>query len=418
LVITVSRCRTSVLSCPIEQVLVNGLCIERVPPGQRCRHSLQCYDASECSTDTHRCVCATGMHLIGEYCRKLLSDDPCNQTSSVRQTFIILRPPRGSECKLGYCLCPENSELIGSYCVSTKATCAMNQVMVNKRCFNTAELGQPCQVTDQCKGNGECTYAGICSCPSGKKEVDGFCQVTLGLQCPVSQIQIGEVCYPRVKPSSNCTHPEQCLDGSTCTNNTCTCPSSRRLVNNYCVSASAGFCNETQISINGECLELQQPGHSCTNNIQCLGSSTCPTELHYLEFFQLLIDGHCYNYAYVHQYCVHNQQCIGGAQCRNNFCACEPGYIWENTSCVNANGNCAPNQIHINGMCYDLLYIGQYCYFSQQCLGGSICRNGYCQCPSGTTKTGSRCVFSNTTACTATQVGVNGTCYERAPIGA
>ena len=69
-------------------------------------------------------------------------------------------------------------------------------------------------------------------------------------------------------------------------------------------------------------------------------------------------------------------------------------------------------------MCYDLLYIGQYCYFSQQCLGGSICRNGYCQCPSGTTKTGSRCVFSNTTACTATQVGVNGTCYERAPIGA
>ena len=78
------RCQTSALSCPDNQVSVNGVCINRVVPGQMCQDTAQCFDGAECTTNTRFCVCARGMNLISGFCRRLSSDDPCDQATMVR----------------------------------------------------------------------------------------------------------------------------------------------------------------------------------------------------------------------------------------------------------------------------------------------------------------------------------------------
>ncbi|GMR40359.1 hypothetical protein PMAYCL1PPCAC_10554, partial [Pristionchus mayeri] len=67
----------------------------------------------------------------------------------------------------------------------------------------------------------------------------------------------------------------QCIDGSSCVNQQCACvDSSKMIINAYCLSPGAG-CSQTQTRANGQCISFVKPGWTCRYEAQCVGGSTC-----------------------------------------------------------------------------------------------------------------------------------------------
>ncbi|CAL6082714.1 Conserved_hypothetical protein [Hexamita inflata] len=156
----------------------------------------------------------------------------------------------------GSCVCPPNSNVIGTACV-----CSISgQTMINGQCV--------CQTSGAFVNNNICTcgvnsinISNSCSCPSGANLVNGVCTCS-NINAYIS--------------GNQCVCPiNSYLDG-----NTCTCPSNSQIVNNQCV------CNQItgQIINNGVC-QCKTIG-AFVNNGACIcgqyavntsDTCTCPT---------------------------------------------------------------------------------------------------------------------------------------------
>ncbi|VDM45899.1 unnamed protein product [Toxocara canis] len=485
----VCRPAVSPVTCPNGQVSMNGMCVQRVAPGQPCQGNAQCLDGSSCVNSY--CICPEGMNNINGYCRKLSFTDHCNEAISIElngRCASVQKPGGycqrseqclgGSICTNGYCSCPSTSTLFNGYCVHS-GKCPENQVDSNGRCYQRSYIGGYCMISEQCMGGSECTYAALCQCPYGtqvfdlkfvaslpltfkwtqqnvvvellmrsllhhyctsylaRKEVDGNCRRIKGTNiCLDEEVLVNDTCVERVIPGQNCNHTEQCLGDSSCLNSVCVCPPGTQLLESYCVPLKRSlFCNETEMELNGECLKYARPGHNCTDNLQCLASSTCPTGVCECSYgytnvmgyciiigigraprecrnSEILINDHCFNKAYIGQYCIYTKQCQGGSSCINSYCACASGSTIQGSRCLTDTNSCEVNQVKVNGQCYNTSEIGQLCQIAPQCLGGSICASNICVCPQGTHQESAMCVRDANT-CSAEQVSINGQCYKK-----
>uniref|UniRef100_A0A0N5AHW5 EB domain-containing protein n=1 Tax=Syphacia muris TaxID=451379 RepID=A0A0N5AHW5_9BILA len=185
--------------------------------------------------------------------------------------------------------------------------------------------------------------------------------------------------------------------------------------NNMCVYYN-GNCSANQVYFNGICYDVATIGQRCIIEQQCQGGSSCisnycqcPTGSRctspggtVCNANQVNINGFCYNTVYVGYACQYTQQCLGGSTCTNGYCQCANGYTQDGIN------------LYVNGYCYNYANIGESCQVSQQCQGGSTCNGRYCQCP-----TGNMCLTIDASArnCSGNQVLVNGVCYTYAVIG-
>ncbi|CAL6084213.1 Conserved_hypothetical protein [Hexamita inflata] len=193
----------------------------------------------------------------------------------------------------GSCVCPPNSNVIGTACVCS----IIGQTMQNGLCS--------CATTGAFVNNGVCScgvnginVSNTCSCPSGANLVNGVCTCS-----NINEYILGNQCV--------------CPTYSSLIGNTCTCPSNSQIINNKCV------CNQIsgQIMNNGVC-QCQTLGAfvqvgTCVCGQYALNTSntcTCPT-----------------NSTLVNNICTCDK--IIGQQMVSGSCQCTSGQSVVNDSC-------------------------------------------------------------------------------------
>ncbi|EPB69115.1 Kunitz/Bovine pancreatic trypsin inhibitor domain protein [Ancylostoma ceylanicum] len=87
-----------------------------------------------------------------------------------------------------------------------------------------------------------------------------------------------------------------------------------------------------------------------------------------------------------------HQRCSmsGGQACPEGF-TCVKGRNNEEICCAGGEA-CDSTQVSVNGRCLSVQHIGSKCEHDSQCLGESICSDGFCRCPVGTVEQKQRCV--------------------------
>ncbi|CAL5985183.1 Conserved_hypothetical protein [Hexamita inflata] len=197
----------------------------------------------------------------------------------------------------GFCVCPENSQVVGIACV-----CSISgQNMINGQCA--------CSTAGAIILNNACTcginsinISNTCSCPSGASLVNGVCTCT-NINAYIS----GNSCV--------------CPIYSSLVGNICTCPSNSQIVNKECI------CNiiTGQIMNNGVC-QCQTTGAfiyygacSCAvNAINISNTCTCPT-----------------NSSLINNVCTCDK--IDGQLIVNGTCQCPAGQSIVNETCKQIN---------------------------------------------------------------------------------
>ncbi|GMR40360.1 hypothetical protein PMAYCL1PPCAC_10555, partial [Pristionchus mayeri] len=67
--------------------------------------------------------------------------------------------------------------IVNAYCLTPGASCRQTQTLVNGICLSFAP-GSACQASGQCIGGSKCTN-NVCTCPSGKIQIAGYCILSL-----------------------------------------------------------------------------------------------------------------------------------------------------------------------------------------------------------------------------------------------
>lgn len=128
------------------------------------------------------------------------------------------------------------------------------------------------------------------------------------------------------------------------------------------------------------CQRSQSGEHLCctlgTSATRCTGS-------------QVLIAGACVDKVSIGSACREDVQCKGGSVCTEGLCKCVNGQRNVNGICQQG---CSSKEISINGICIERIQAGGPCESSQQCQGGSLCRDGLCECPKGQRIANGKCV--------------------------
>lgn len=75
--------------------------------------------------------------------------------------------------------------------------------------------------------------------------------------------------------------------------------------------------------------------------------------------------------------------CIPGIS-SSRTCQCNNGTIFTGTKCLPASIQCPISTVYIvDKVCHPLVKIGQFCMYTIQCMGYSICSKQICKCPFG-----------------------------------
>ncbi|CAL5971700.1 Conserved_hypothetical protein [Hexamita inflata] len=197
----------------------------------------------------------------------------------------------------GSCVCPPNSNVIGTACVCS----IIGQTMLNGQCA--------CSTSSSFVNNNVCScgvnslnISNTCSCPSGATLVNGVCTCS-NINAYIS----GGKCV--------------CPTYSQLIGNTCTCPSNSQIVNNECV------CNKiTGQIMNNDVCQCQTIGAFETNGVCVCGqyalnsSNTCLCPV---------------NSTLVNNVCICDK--IIGQQMVNGNCQCPSGQSVVNNTCQQTN---------------------------------------------------------------------------------
>ncbi|KHJ92844.1 EB module [Oesophagostomum dentatum] len=114
--------------------------------------------------------------------------------------------------------------------------------------------------------------------------------------------------------------------------------------------------------------------------------------------------------------CQVTAQCLGGSQCSYGVCQCPAGQTAVNGVCSGGSGVCPSNQVLIYNQCLPMVAVGGRCTYEQQCTGYSECYNGYCRCPNGSTPSSGICDI-HSSGCKAYQISLNNQCLDKMSIG-
>ncbi|GMR39728.1 hypothetical protein PMAYCL1PPCAC_09923, partial [Pristionchus mayeri] len=328
------------------QVFLNGACVPKTSLGGQCQQAAQCGENTQCNNGV--CQCAAGYQQVLSNCVRL-GDSSC---------------PRG-------------------------------QVSVNGQCLALALPGNQCTSPLQCIDNSNCINS-QCSCTEANKwAIGNYCiQPGTAVGCTETQTRVGGQCVSYSVVGQSCVGSEQCVGGSACINQQCTCPMGRQAWNGYClVDAVTGGdnCNtQTQIFFNGNCYNLVQPGQQCQVSQQCGANGQCISGIcqtangaGQCRTYQVQVSGQCYDTVSIGMQCVVQQQCNNNANCVSNRCQCNSGFTFNGQACLAAGitPTCAGLTVSTNGQCLQLVAMNQMCTSMMQCMGFSVCINSNCKCP-------------------------------------
>ncbi|KAK6102670.1 EB module family protein [Brugia pahangi] len=447
------HCQPSqIIYCKDVEVLVNGRCIRRRVPGTSCLANEQCLDESLCINGY--CRCTNDTELLSRYCIRRNKTKNCDTYQIyINDKCLDLAIPgeecinnmqciaAASICHAGKCICSNGYIEVKKYCIRDhfrpSAKCPDNQILINGHCYEFAKIGQYCIDTAICLGNAIC-YNNYCICPNGTIAQNGRCENVK--HCLRNEIQIDGQCYPKINIGQYCQFTKQCVSISTCQNSICTCPPGTVAQNNICISS--GLCPTGQLLINENCWDIAYIGQQCQFTRQCQGYSKCvnnicqcanDTIIHdglcfkeHCNSNEIKINGICFKLAKIGEFCYYTEQCEMNAICQADRCICPPGTINSNDTCI-INSNCQPYQISINDSCLDTVSIGMTCQDNSQCIESSNCMIGggslnnlnirTCQCNNGTIFTGSECLPSTIKCPLSTVYTFNNVCYALVEIG-
>uniref|UniRef100_A0A0R3S4D7 EB domain-containing protein n=1 Tax=Elaeophora elaphi TaxID=1147741 RepID=A0A0R3S4D7_9BILA len=362
------------------QFQVNGQCVKRRVPGATCIANEQCLDESNCSNGYCRCANDT-KKISTELCIiqfQILINGYCYDFAKIGQYCIDTVVCLGSSiCYNNYCTCPGGTVAQNGYC-QREEDCLENEIRVDGKCYPRVNIGQDCQFTQQCVSISTCQN-GICICPPGTVSQNNIC-VPSG-PCPTGQIYNAESCWDIAYIGEQCEFTQQCQGYSICIGGTCQCPDDTVVQDGLCIKEQ---CNSNEIMIDGICF------------------NTVCSELN----------------AKIDDFCYYTKQCQGNATCRRGKCTCPSGTVNSNDTCI-VNPKCQSYQIFINDSCLDTVSIGMTCRDNSQCIGKNLINSDTrtCQCNNGTIFTGSKCLISPL-QCPMSTVYIAGTiCYPLVDIG-
>ncbi|VDK77194.1 unnamed protein product [Litomosoides sigmodontis] len=428
-------------SCNEDEVYLNNRCFKRVPLNESCHVSEQCPSNAICNYAA-KCACPLGMIAVSGSCQ-LSQINYCKDIEVMVNGRCVKRRVPGSACITseqcldesnclnGYCRCVNGTKLLSRYCIrrDENEKCDTYQTYVNGKCLDLAVPGENCIDSLQCVAASTCR-AGKCMCLNGYIEVKKYCirDVRPSTECSSSQVFINGHCYEFAKIGEYCTETTLCLSGSICYNNYCSCPKDTVVQNGHC--RRKRHCLQNEIQIDGQCYPLANIGQSCQfteqcasisvclnglcicppgtvpqNNI-CISSGPCPTG-------QIYVAGRCWDIAYIGQPCVFTQQCQGFSMCIGGTCQCRSDKIVRNGLCTK--DQCSGNEIMIDGICFNMAKINDFCYYTKQCQGNATCQSGKCTCPSGTVNFNNTCIIN--AKCQPYQISVNDSCLDTVSIG-
>uniref|UniRef100_A0A0N4UMW7 EB domain-containing protein n=1 Tax=Dracunculus medinensis TaxID=318479 RepID=A0A0N4UMW7_DRAME len=306
----------SFLKYKIIEVFVNGKCFNYVTIGQYCVYTSQCQGGSICTNNY--CACPVGTVVDGSNCtevgkcwsHQILIDKICYDKANVGQFCKYDQQCQG-----------------GSSCISMLCTCPFGTII-----RNNSTIGQTCLYDEQCESGSTCT-SGFCACPSGTTYLNNWC-VGSG-HCRPDQVYVRGLCYDKVDFGEFCYLNEQCSKNASCITNRCQCPKGMVITNGLCAMNSQ--CYEYQVSVNGICMDSVSIGMKCAADSQCIGQfSSLVFNSHILSRFPKYTnytDGDCQTLVPIGQYCSYSSQCMGFSACIRSICECPAGFEQFNDVC-------------------------------------------------------------------------------------
>uniref|UniRef100_A0A914YYM5 BPTI/Kunitz inhibitor domain-containing protein n=1 Tax=Panagrolaimus superbus TaxID=310955 RepID=A0A914YYM5_9BILA len=134
----------------------------------------------------------------------------------------------------------------------------------------------------------------------------------------------------------------------------------------------------------------------CTVRVQ---SKDCSLE-------KVFVDGLCLRKAEPGEECTHNKQCNGGSICEEGKCICANNMQLNGKYCQPI-PTCNEKQILLDGICQNLVQIGERCLSSRQCPETSYCISGRCNCKRGHIEENGKCVLEEEVETKPTRPKVN-----------
>ncbi|CAJ0580849.1 unnamed protein product, partial [Mesorhabditis spiculigera] len=128
-------CTARIEHCTDDQVTVDGRCLDRAYPTQKCESMQQCAGGSLCQAG--ECVCPKGTSHVGKYCQKEIAPPDCQEREIMAggmclpivgledKCTVQQQCPDGATCAQGLCVCKQGMTERNGKCIhsiSTKAT--------------------------------------------------------------------------------------------------------------------------------------------------------------------------------------------------------------------------------------------------------------------------------------------------------
>uniref|UniRef100_A0A915Q447 EGF-like domain-containing protein n=1 Tax=Setaria digitata TaxID=48799 RepID=A0A915Q447_9BILA len=338
-------------------------------------------------------------------------------------------------CIWGKCLCFSGQVLMENRCVQDFYCLNGQEVYHNKECYYLSAIGDECIINEQCYGESFCVN-NYCACINETVNVNGLCQKRNSKpvdHCDKHQILNNGQCLNITVIGGTCQIDAQCANGAKCLKQQCLCPPETVQNEQMCIKIE---CPENAVLVNGRCMYRAIPGQQCNESVICLDGSQCSVITHFCvclegmnniggycrklshtdpcdSMFMVYVNGSCNLLTKPGGICNYDLQCLGGSICSNGYCNCPIGTTNTSGYCIGA-GKCDQSDVLVNNRCYKRVTFNETCLISQQCPSCAICNYAArCVCPVGMKVVNGECRAAMIKQCSITEVMVDGECVLR-----
>uniref|UniRef100_A0A913HZ88 EGF-like domain-containing protein n=1 Tax=Strongyloides stercoralis TaxID=6248 RepID=A0A913HZ88_STRER len=328
--------------CLSTHVNVNGKCEKVIYPGQYgCKSDIQCstsYPGASCHD--RQCVCPLNYRAVEQTCVSGYNGDSSNK-EMIKKNNLMLKKVVKRQVK------------IQSVSEFYKTNEYKSQLLLSKKYLNENDnrndfVCLPDQFT--CAKNKGVCYQGVCYC------FEGYYPDYEKSECLkiVNQFEENKEIGIYVELGGSCRiHIDRCLSGSFCDPATSICSCAKGAIiskhNNTCLHPPGNSCAKGEI---------------CTNGSFCdFGICSCLPSHHIINNFCII------KVVPLNGLCLSGERCMPGLVCR--FGRCIEDNIQKRKD-IKSFKNSIPK--------IGISRIGEKCLINENCLGNSLCLNGFCEC--------------------------------------
>ncbi|CAJ0955295.1 unnamed protein product, partial [Mesorhabditis belari] len=383
-----SLCVNGVCKCIDGATERNGRCHQY--PGGRCSNGEACDGDATCELGI--CKCAYGFTLKDDQCIAAVA-----QPGASCQLGQVCT--QGSKCRFGICMCVGKTYLTDKKCVEKGI------VLINQKKEVTKMKTSPMTVTrtllttitpisstplrfshrkdkDFERGPGQICEVPKHRCIKGSICVEGFCicmenEVIINGECVSSEKQAIEIInqIQISAPGQPCNNQSECVGGSSCVKEICTCPPEMII--------SLGACADDPAKQKAS----STPGMLCVTSIECPLRTECLRNVCRCKPGETVVENSCQeaiNQVLPGGQCKKGYDCVGESQCRFGVCTCGAKLVSDGKECVSIES-------------LSQVQPGNSCDNSTICMGGSICLENLCTCPPEYIEDAKKCVLRSIT---------------------